>query len=361
MTGGRYRQRDVITRASLVLVATIALSLAACGGGPQVTPAQPTGAPIQSLPATPAATPAATPVPGDATGGLEGFVPKAIAFADVDHGWVAGSTSGSPAFVLETADGGRTWTAHEVGPWAATAIAAAPGGPWVSDPCPEDEPGCSPSLMHRDASGAWVSAASVAPRSIAFAGETGILAVVLRGGPHQASGTPIPVVQVTGDAGATWSQAINPCGRLDLADLAAASPTELLLLCAGEGAGGGQEKALFSSADHGASWVLRASTDDGLPLDGTKIGFDIAADGTGLWWGARTPALATSDGGRTWLDLDVADGEQRIAGAGAALGGGSGYLLVGDGSRGETVLLWTPDGTKWEERALWPDVPCCGG
>jgi photosystem II stability/assembly factor-like uncharacterized protein len=301
-----------------------------------------------------------TPVPGVPAGAIEGFVPKAIAFADADHGWVAGST-GAGALVLETADGGRTWSPHQVGPWAATAIAAAPGGPWVSRPCPEDEPDCTPALIHPDAAGVWQPTAAVAPMSIAFAGDTGVLALVLPGGPRQGSGIPIPAVRVTNDGGATWNPALNPCGNLDLEDLAAASPTELLVLCGGQGAGGGQQKALFASADLGASWEARASTDDGLPLPGTKIRIDIASDGTGLWWGAGTPVMATSDSGRTWRALDIADGEARIAGAGAALGGGSGYLLVGDGSRNASVLLWTADGAIWDERAVWLQPPCCGG
>ena len=115
------------------------------------------------------------------------------------------------------------------------------------------------------------------------------------------------------------------------------------------------------SDDLGLTWSRRASTDDSLPEEGTKIGLDVAADGSGLWWGPRTPAMSTGDGGRTWHALDAADGEVRIAGGGVALGGGAGYLLVGDGSRGMSVLLWTPDGSSWEERAAWPDPPCCGG
>ena len=53
------------------------------------------------------------------------------------------------------------------------------------------------------------------------------------------------------------------------------------------------------SGDFGATWTEVASTGAGLPLPGTKVGLDIAADGTGFWWGAFAPAMATTDGGRT--------------------------------------------------------------
>ena len=54
--------------------------------------------------------------------------------------------------------------------------------------------------------------------------------------------------------------------------------------------------------------------------------------------------------------------EPEIAGGGSALAGGGGYLIVGDVEHGTgTLLLWTPDGRSWEQRATFPDPPCCGG
>jgi photosystem II stability/assembly factor-like uncharacterized protein len=329
--------------------------LAGCGAPLPETNSQP------PVTASPTRTPALTPAPRLGGAVPEGFVPKALAFGDPDHGWVAGSTGGRAAFVLETSDAGQTWSASEVGPWVATAIAAASDGAWVSSACPDDEPSCGASLKHAGADGSWEPAAGAAPVALDFAGTTGVVATMLPGGPRQSSGLPIPVIQVTDDAGATWAEAANPCGILDFEAVSLPSAGELLVLCGAEGAGGGQKKALFVSGDLGASWAQRASTDDSLPMNGTKIGFDVATDGSGLWWGARTPAMATNDGGRTWHALGVADGDVRIAGGGAALDGGAGYLLVGDGNRGASLLLLTHDGSSWDERMVWPDPPCCGG
>ncbi len=332
------------------------MALAGCASPVPATPALSPATP------TPTQTPALTPVAGTGDNGPEGFVPRAIAFADADHGWVAGSTGGRAAFVLETADGGRTWSASEIGPWVATAVAAAPDGAWVSSACPDDEPTCAPSVKHLSPTGTWEPASAAAPLALDFAGTTGVVAEVLRGEPRQPSGMPIPVIQVTSDTGGTWADATNPCGPLDLEALSLPSAGELLVLCGGQGAGGGQPKRLFVSGDLGGSWSERASTAATLPMAGTKIGFDVAPDGSGFWWGARTPAMATNDGGRTWRALDAADGEARIAGGGTALGGGAGYLLVGDASgRAASLLLWTRDGVSWDERTAWPDPPCCGG
>ena len=352
---GAIRPWTWARRGRSLLVVVVALSLAGCAAPvpESVSPPPVTASPMPS--------PALTPV---ATTGVvvpDGFVPKALAFADPEHGWVAGSTGGDAAFVLETADGGRTWSASKVGPWVATAIAAAPDGAWVSSACPDDEPSCAPSLKHAAADGSWAQVSGAAPLALDFAGTTGVVAVTLRGGPRQPSGFPIPVIQVTRDAGATWAEATNPCGLLDLEALTLPSAGELLVLCGAQGAGGGQKKTLFVSGDLGGSWAKRASTTDSLPVAGTKIGFDVAADGSGLWWGAGTPAMATNDSGRTWHALNVADGDVRIAGGGAALVGGAGYLIVGDGDRGASVLLLTLNGSSWDERMTWPDPPCCGG
>ena len=352
-----------------VLILAAALTFAGCAASVPATPALTRATPTLT-PATPTLTPATpppmptpalTPVAVTGSNGPAGFVPKAIAFADTERGWVAGTTGGDAAFVLETTDGGRTWSASEVGAWVATAIASAPDGAWVALPCPDDEPTCTPSLKHRTPSGTWEPASAVAPLAIDFAGTTGVIAVVLPGGPTQPNGMPVPVIRVTQDAGGTWTNATNPCGLLDLEAVSLPSAGELLALCGGEGAGGGQAKRLFVSGGLGTSWSERASTDTSLGMPGTNIGFDVAADGSGMWWGARTPAMASSDGGRTWRALDVADGDVRIAAGGAALDGGAGFLLVGDGDRGASLLLRTRDGRSWDERTAWPDLPCCGG
>jgi hypothetical protein len=350
-----------MARLSLVAV-TVAL-VAGCTVAPSPTPVPSPSArlPVSPPPALPSPTVGITPIPGETPATMPAlFVAATVTFADADHGWVGGTTGGSDAIVLETADGGASWRADRLGAWYTGDVANSSGTAWASRLCPEDEP-CQPALLRQDGPESWEEIAPMGPRAISFSGAVGILAVVLPGGPRQGSGLPIPQVSVTTDAGTTWTGVPNPCGARDLADVVATGQ-EFLALCTGQGAGGGQRKVLLAAADPNGPWAVRSTTDDdSLPLDGTKIGIDIAGDGSGWLWGARIALYATDDAGRTWRALDVADGESRIVGAGAALDGGAGYILVGDGSRAETQLLWTGDGRTWERRYAWPDPPCCGG
>ncbi len=355
--------------------AVVAAGLLVCQAGCATTPPA-DGSPSSTAPPTPivsvtepivssTGSPATSPEfpidavsPTTAGGGLpRWFVPVSVAFSDADHGWLAGSAGGAGAFVIETKDGGLSWTTTQVGTWVALAVAIGPDGPWVSSACPDGEPGCSPSLQHL-VSGVWQLVGNRAPIDIDFAGTTGVLAVVLPNGPTRPDGTPLPVVQVSSDGGATWSGPLNPCGVMQLQGLTAPREGEVMVACGSASQNDSverEQKRLLASQDFGATWTEVASTGAGLIQPGTKVSLDIAADGTGFWWGAFTPAMATADGGRTWTALDVADGVTRIAGAGAAIGGGAGYLVVGD------RLMWTADGTLWEERATFPEPPCCGG
>jgi photosystem II stability/assembly factor-like uncharacterized protein len=112
---------------------------------------------------------------------------------------------------------------------------------------------------------------------------------------------------------------------------------------------------LLRSTDAGTTWVEVAATDPGTALPGSKVGLDIASDGSGFWWGAFTPAMGTTDGGGTWTAIGAADGDRNIAGAGSALVGGAGYLVVGE------HLVWLADDSQWEVRSTFPEGPCCGG
>jgi hypothetical protein len=288
------------------------------------------------------------------------FVAAAVSFADADHGWIAGTAGGDGAFALETVDGGRTWTATQVGAYVSQAIAIGPGGTvWVSTACAEGEPdGCVPALQRRDADGSWEVVGDLAPLEIDFAGESGALAVALPNGRRRPDGTRVPVLQVTSDGGATWSGPINPCGAMELRGITTPREDEVVVACGGVMAadqGVTLTNRLLRSTDAGETWVEVSATEAGNVLPGKKVGLDIAADGSGLWWGAFTPAMATTDGGGTWTALSVADGDRHIAGAGSSIGAGAGYLVVGE------RLMWTADGEHWEDRATFPEPPCCGG
>jgi hypothetical protein len=91
-----------------------------------------------------------------------------------------------------------------------------------------------------------------------------------------------------------------------------------------------------------------------LEVNGTDIGIDIAADGSGLLWGNRTPVYVSASTGSTWSPTDVMDGDARIGWSGSALGGGVDVLLVWDPDRSAALLLRTLDGGRtWSELAAF--------
>jgi hypothetical protein len=288
------------------------------------------------------------------------FFPTAVSFTDADHGWVAGTPGGDGAFALETSDGGRTWTATQVGPYVSLAIAAGPDGSvWVSTTCAEDYPeGCVPALQRRDADGTWRAVGDTAPLEIDFAGSTGALAVTLPDGRRRPDGTTVPVLQVSTDGGATWSGTINPCGLLELRGITTPREGEVVVACGGPMSADrtvSLANRVLRSTDAGVTWVGVAAPGGPTEIPGKNVGLDIAPDGSGFWWGAGAPALVTGDGGGTWAALGVADGDRNIAGAGSSVGRGAGYLIVGE------HLVWIADGERWEDRAVFPEGPCCGG
>ncbi len=168
----------------------------------------------------------------------------------------------------------------------------------------------------------------------------------------------MPSLQLNDDGGDTvWAPIEDSCpGEFGLADAERTSLSDLLVLCLAEGGTGGSFKTFFASDDTGATWVERSKSGvDGTGLFdmGTPNGFDIAADGSGWMWGSRMPLLNTTDGGASWNQLDVADGDGRIVTEASYLGAGAGFVLLHEPQRQAKLLLWTRDGQTWEELGAW--------
>ena len=84
-------------------------------------------------------------------------------------------------------------------------------------------------------------------------------------------------------------------------------------------------------------------------------GFDLRPDGTGWLWGPRAPLSLTTDGGRTWDPLSVADGDVRIVAGANLYGPKKGGALIWDPGRQATLLLETTDGgSTWDEIYAFP-------
>lgn len=287
--------------------------------------------------------------------------PTVVAFADPLHGWVSGTMERGEAVILETHDGGVTWVVASLGVGTVSDIAATGDGAVAGRLCPEATPDCGPGLFRLDGDGDWSAEADDRPLAMDYAGDRGI-ATFLVPGRTSLSGLPIPDVRVTTD-GFNWTGIANPCGLMDLVDVAIGPDAMPLALCTGQGGGGGQRKSIHRAGTAGEPWQVLSTTEaGGLPMNGTGVGFDFGGTVTGWMWGYRTPLLATEDGGRTWHEVTgPADGDVAITVGASALGNGAGYQLVIDPDRDATILSWTSGGGTWKERFAWPiHAVCCG-
>jgi hypothetical protein len=274
---------------------------------------------------------------------------------------VGGTSTTGDAIVLETVDGGATWSIEGLGTGQVTDIGAASESEVLAGRACSDAPDtCQTGWYRRDADGAWSGFPADWPARLSFSGPYGAGLFLA----HQPSdlyppvdgpGGPTREIWLTGD-GVSWTPVGSPCGLEQLQDVVRVTGSTVVALCEGQGAGGTSRKTLHRSEGAGQAWQAMPAPPDA----GTGMHLDVSTDGTGWLWGPRSPMLATSDGGRTWSPLDVADGEVRIVLDADAWGAGAGVALVWDPERQATLLLRTDDGQAWTELSAFA-APARGG
>jgi photosystem II stability/assembly factor-like uncharacterized protein len=293
--------------------------------------------------------------------------PSAIAFTDLMHG-IAALSIGAPVTAAETDDGGVTWRLTPIGDGQATGLAMSGTTAWMAIACdPSMFDHCAAGLYRRDGE-RWTRVLAMDPGPLAVSGER--VAVLDQRLENPALGVlPFPPtgIRVSDDNGATWSSIPNPCpAATPWLKSVAFRPTGLEAVCEGQGAGGTAHKVMMGADSPSSAWKPLHP----LPEAGTSMGLATApgptsapsADGSGLLWGARSPLLATADGGATWTaHRDVADGDVRIVLAANAWSTGGGAVVVWDPDRQATLVLTSTDGVTWTEMTSFMDVPCCGG
>ena len=329
---------------------------------------------------------------------------QSIAFSDAQHGWLLGMPCGidNCTVMRATRDGGRTWYAmgnpnfpaaehangvrnlrlatdqdgwafgpglwvtHDAGAtWTDQSpqrsdvvdIQVAGGTAWRLDRpgnCPASDSTCIYSLSaSSDLGRSWAPLAAQPPIQHAR------VAMVRRGaqdawihayGTHQASnGDMVPFggqFLVTHDDGASWQERQDPCTFGWYGDGLSVSPDgkKLWLVCGGQpGAGSQGPKALFTSADDGASWDTTFRTDHspGYVRGIAAVSEDRAYRGSGRTGGS---VLETQDGGQTW-QLAFREPQDRDAGIVV--------LPFADADHGWAIAvsaLWRTDdgGSHWE-------------
>ncbi|MDP2350023.1 MAG: hypothetical protein Q8M74_02585 [Chloroflexota bacterium] len=278
---------------------------------------------------------------------------RLTAFRDWQRGFVGGQTPAGDAIILETSDGGATWRVGGLGLGEVTAIGVTPDGrAWAGKACPDETAACSGLYRYDD--GGWGKVDNAWPVSLSFAADVGAGLFRVADGPRNDVGIPTPELRLMDD-GEVWSAVENPCPTtMQAQDVSRIDASTVVVLCESEGFTGNSFKELHRSTDGGLMWTRLA---DG-PYSGTGMGMDLLADGTGWMWGDRSPLLATTDGGVTWISLDVADGDVRMVGGADGWGLGAGVVLIRDQEQAP-LLLVTGDGAT-SEMSTWT-LSCCGG
>ncbi len=283
------------------------------------------------------------PLPNETGGGV-----GAVAFADLEHGWIADGRA-----ILATSDGGRNWVKqHEAG-GAVTSLDALPGGVVLG--IAGDE-----LLATGDGGQTWrrVDAKGLLPVEQGLPPVEWIdFADPARG---WAGGRGRRGLFRTLDGGRNWQAVDSPCtplgggGRYSFIN-----PDTGWVLCSYGGAGGKSSKAVFKTEDGGEDWELLTENTPRNEIPGsvsTASGdrdLHFLDDRHG-WATGAYGLLATTDGGRSWQGVRVANimlGEPTPIMA-RFVSPEQGYVLY------SSALLETRDaGATWAKRYPATDPP----
>jgi photosystem II stability/assembly factor-like uncharacterized protein len=294
------------------------------------------------------------------------FQPSSIAFLDQRHGvlaeddWSCGRARGCRAQILVSGDGGMTWriSYHGTMPIRVYAVRGT-RTVWAST-------GRSV-IVSRDGGVRWRRARARPAAAIGFA-------TPADGWLLEAGGTFDRPAQLlsTRDAGATWTRVASPCRGVWGRTVAVTRATARRgwLACVTEMSTGTEGKEVWSTADGGATWQLRARTKfpglpapsrlrnrGDLPSYGYVTGIGFLADGHGWLWEDRGWLLMTRDGGSHWQKSPITQADQVAAQSASVLDEVTGYVLL----RGCTVrLVRTSDGGKsWRLVRRWGSPTTC--
>jgi hypothetical protein len=280
-------------------------------------------------------------VPLGTAEGTSGPAVWGIRFADPAHGFVFGNG------LYETTNGGEHW-AQVAGPQGSILSLEVIDGQVLAltSPCTAQS-GCGlkSTLLRRPLSGGSWRVVTQVSNSRLIATQARVAAVL--------DGTS---VIVTANGGLSFTTHATPCtteGTTMASSVAVTSQDGLALLCAGQGAAGSVDKTVYVSSDLGARW-----TKAGLPASGgdpfdiaaaTPTQLVVAAESGASWlyysgdsastWGT---AYEAGDGGQGWNDLGFTTTSDGVVVHGPAIQDGN-----AEGRPGQ--LLFTSDGgASWQ-------------
>jgi len=282
-----------------------------------------------------------------------------------------------------THHGGRTWK-PDLQPGTVVAVSAVGRSIWLLEgECGASAPPMCPLrlLESTDGGRSWSPASNQPPDAAATTGALGLepaqgqsWLVRATGGsaylmsnpsPTQNGSSDVVPLWSTSDDGATWVSEEVPCGLDALsAVLSVVADGSLVVVCAGQPSAGFQPKSMSVSSDEGRTWSVQSSCAGSLtsrctssPLSYGYLG-DVAATSstTAFVTGTRAELLTTHDGGARWeVHRNIGD----VNGSPAQViffGASHGVVLGRQNTALSPVAIWhTSDGgSSWS--ALTPHL-----
>lgn len=297
---------------------------------------------------------------------------RSLAFDDHGDGFLYGPD------LMVTHDGGKTW-AQNTQPGAVLAVEALGLSIWmVESGCPSASTAatCPLRLLEStDGGRTWSSSSAAPPNAVGSpylgqgaAGQTWLVRIskssaYLLSNPvtnSQGLANNAPL-SFTKDGGASWSSRSIRCGIYALSVVLSAAPDgTLLAVCASGPEAGSQAKSALRSLDGGISWTVQSScpfTGSGSsPSCGTEplnsgylAGIDALSADTVFLFGGRSSLLVSHDGGAHWQAVqpligDTSGGTQQAI----FFNKSDGVVLGEDGSNNDIWTIWhTTDGGEY--------------
>ena len=293
---------------------------------------------------------------------IQGFPVDYLAFDNHGDGFAYGSE------LLVTHDSGTSWTqVPEPGP--VLSVEALGTSVWMAVSGCQLTPGqveqCPIRLLQSNDGGqTWTNAKVPSGAGLSNGGETSLLRVstnvaYLSSVPApSAAPTPAPPLWYTSDSGVTWVTRSVPCVGAWSVALSRAPDGTLFAVCAWEPGAGIQLKSVLRSSNDGQTWktvLACGNTEAGLascegnPLSAGYLGeIDAVSDSTVYLVGGRSSLMVSHDGGVSWAPIQPLIGES---------GGGTSQVIffnqtdgvvVGNGTN-EAITIWTTadGGSTW--------------
>ena len=295
-----------------------------------------------------------------------------LAFDDHGDGFLYG-----PDLVV-THDGGKSWVQNSQ-PGTVLSVEALGSSVWMLETgCPSTSSSatCPLRLLESPDGGRSWSASSAAPPGAlgsphleAALGQTWLVrlsqlsAYLLTSPASNQQGLPDHApLWFTQDGGKSWVNRSIPCPIDGQSMVLSAAPTgALLAVCAGEPGAGSQAKSALRSTDGGATWTVQlscpftGSADPSScasdPLDlGYLGGIDAVSAETVFLYGDRSSLLVSHDAGVQWQAVqppigDTSAGTQQTI----FFNGSNGVVLGEDGNNNDVSTLWSTSdgGAQW--------------